>query len=397
MNQNTQSTHIDIGLSREDQARIEALRSSGQSKGGPMAFIIKFNNYLIGLTKISLGDKVSFFQMLSVMINAGLPIIRSLNILAVQMPNPRFCKVIRALAERMETGKSLSHSMSDFPKVFSPAECGMVASGETSGNLNEILKDMAKHAEESANMLSKVKGAMIYPATIILVMTVCLFLILTMVVPKLMDLFTQGGQELPWSTLTLVKLSNIAQNYWDTGLILLALFILGLILVRKSSSGRFSLDYALLRMPLFGKIVRNLMVARFSRQLASLTNAGIPIVKALEINAAALPNEVYRKRIEFASQDVAQGMPLGENLLESDFLFPPMVSSMVLVGEQTAKVNEVAGKIADFYESEVNNSVANLSKIMEPVILVIMGFTVAFVVAAVMQPIMSLSDLSTVL
>ncbi|MFA5792474.1 MAG: type II secretion system F family protein [Candidatus Gracilibacteria bacterium] len=397
--QNSQTaTHIDIGLSREDQARIEALRAINLENAGKKIHIFaRFNEYLIGITKVTLRDKVTFFQMLSVMINAGMPIIRSLAVLSDQLHNLRLKKIVRALALKMESGESLSNAMESFPKVFGSAECGMVASGEASGSLNTILKDIAAQVEKNESIVAKVRGAMIYPATIVSIMIVCLFLMLTMVVPQLMNLFTQGGKALPLTTQYLIAGSNFAQHYWALILILAVLFFVGISIVRNSSSGRYSLDFALLRLPVFGKIIRNLMVARFARLLASLMNSGVPIVKALEINANALGNEVYKKRIEFASQDVAQGIPLGENLLESDFLFPPMVSSMVLVGEQTAKLNEVAGKIADYYESEVDNSVASLSKLMEPIILVVMGSLVAFVVAAVMQPIMALSDLSAVI
>lgn len=387
-------THLDIGLSKEDQERIEALRKSGKKlrKG---SWYERVNSYLAGLTPIKLKDKVVFFQLLATMINAGVPLIRSLLVLAMQTKNPRFQGVMRDLAKQMEQGSSLSVAMEKYDGIFNESERGMIASGEASGNLNDILVDIARQAEKSAMILSKVKGAMIYPVTILGIMAIALFLILTMVVPQFTELFLDSGQELPSSTQALITASDWARNYWFIGIGILLLLAGGFVLVRRSQRGRYSIDLALLYVPIFGRLVRQLMVARFARQMSSLMNAGVPIVKALEINANAVGNAVYKQRIEFASQDVAQGIPLGENLKNTEFLFPPMVSSMVLVGEQTANLHEVAAKIALHYESEVDTAVASLSKLMEPVILVVMGGLVGFLVAAIMSPIMALSDLSS--
>ncbi len=389
-------THLEIGLSREDQERIESLREVNldPKKKTRRNVFEDLNNTVVGWTKISLREKVTFFQLLGVMINAGMPIIRSLYVLSDQLQNVKLKLVVRKLALEMEEGKSLSQAMESHPSVFSQADRGMIASGEASGNLNTILNDIAHQSEKSAIIISKVRGAMIYPAAIFVIMGICLFLILTMVVPKLTELFTSGGQELPAMTQLLLKMSDFAQNYWPAIILFILIFVLGLILVRQSKQGRYSIDLALLYTPVFGKLLRELMVSRFARMLSSLMKAGVPIVKALEINSNALGNAVYSQRVEYAAQDVAQGIPLGENLSGSDFLFPPMVASMVLVGEQTANLAEVSTKIADYYEEEVDTAVASLSKLMEPLILVVMGGMVGFIVAAIMQPIIALSDVA---
>ena len=393
------ATFIEIGLSREDQARIEALRQvevDGKKKKKGNLYV-RLNEYLVGMTRIKLGDKVMFFQLLAVMINAGVPIIRSLYVLSDQNKNPRMKEVIRALAKKMEEGTSLSKAMEEYGNVFNEAERGMIASGEASGNLNDILHDIARQAEKTATILSKVKGAMIYPAAIICIMIIALFLMLTMVVPKISNLFSDTGQELPLSTKALIAASDWAQHSWLTVFIIIIAAVVGFILFRRSKKGKKHLDFALLYVPIFGKLVRQLMVARFTRLLASLMNAGLPIVKALEINANAVGNEIYKERINYAAQDVAQGIPLGENLTNDDFLFPPMVASMILVGEQTANLSEVSTKVAMHYEAQVDNMVDSLSKLMEPIILVVMGGAVGFIVSAIMQPIMALSDLSSVI
>lgn len=391
-------TTIDIGVSKDEQSRIEALRSIKKIQPKNAAeWLKKANDFVVNLSAVKLKDKVTFYQLLAVMINAGVPIIRSLYVLSDQTKNPKFQSVIRSLAKKMEEGTSLSIAMEDHQKVFSESERGMVASGEASGNLNEILKDIAHNSEKSAAILAKVKGAMVYPVAIITIMIAALFLMLIVVVPQITNIFVDSGKELPTTTKILIGASEFAQAHWK--LIMLGILALGgaFVSFRRSKKGKYWTDLALLYMPIFGTIVKKVMVSRFSRMLASLLKSGIPIVKTLDITASAIGNEVYKKRVGFAAQDVAQGIPLGENLSNSENLFPPMVANMILVGEKTANVTEVANKIADFYESEVDNAVSSLSKLMEPVILVFMGLSVGFIVAAIMQPIIALSDVSSVL
>jgi len=397
-NANVETVTLDIGLSREDMDRIEELRRVDvDKKHDDRNALTKLNEMLAKMSGVKLKEKVTFFQLLSVMINAGVPIIRALYVLSDQSKNPYLKIIIRQMAKKMEEGVSFADVVGDYRTVFSEAEQGMIASGEASGNLNNILKDLAAQTEKSARIVSKVKGAMAYPISIVCIMMIALFIMLTMVVPKLEGLFTQSGQELPQSTQILMGLSEFAQNSWLGIIIGIALLIAAFSMARKNDRVKYYIDYTLLYTPIFGKLIRQLMLSRFSRMLASLMESGLPIVKALQINANAVGNSVYKKRIGFASQDVAQGIPLGENLTDNEFLFPPMVASMITVGEQTSNLTEVANKIADYYEDEVDTAVASLSKLMEPVILVVMGAGVGFIVAAVMQPIMALSDLGGVI
>jgi len=394
-NANVETVTLDIGLSKDDMDRIEELRRVDLDKAhDDRSILVKLNEIVAKMNGVKLAEKVTFFQLLAVMINAGVPIIRALYVLSDQNKNPYLKIIIRQMAKDMEEGTTFADTMGAFPKVFTEAEQGMIASGEASGNLNEILKDIAKQAEKTAKIIRKVKGAMIYPISIMAIMAVALFIMLTMVVPKLEGLFTEGGKELPASTQTLLSLSEWAQNSWLTIVIGVILLGVGFTVARKNKQAKYGMDYALLYIPVFGKLIRQLMISRFARMLASMMEAGIPIVKALEINSNALGNAVYQRRIDFAAQDVSQGIPLGENLTDNEFLFPPMVASMVTVGEQTSNLTEVSTKIAEFYEDEVDTAVASLSKLMEPVILVVMGSAVGFIVAAIMQPIMALSDLS---
>lgn len=397
MDLNSPITRIDIGLSKEDQDRIAQLRESAKpKKRAGFKPLAQLNAFAQSLTRITLRDKVMFFQLLAVMINAGMPLIRSLYVLSEQSKNPKFKLVIQSLARTMEEGTSFSEALEAFPQVFSRSERGMIASGEASGNLDRILKDIAGQAEKSEAVFSKVKGAMIYPAAILTIMALAVVLILTLVIPKLTVLFSDSGQGLPFATKALMWMSKLAQNYWSLLVFLALALIGGFVFVRRTEKGRYTIDWALLHIPILGPLLGKVMLSRFTRNLASLMDAGLPIVKGLEINADAIGNDVYRKRIQFAAQDVAQGIPLGENL-SNDPLFPPMVASMVSVGEQTANLTVVCNKVADYYESEVDEAVKSLSKLMEPVILVVMGGMVGFIVAAIMQPIIQLSDVASLL
>ena len=395
-----EARRVDIGLSSEDEMRLKALNEAVPqgddlipSSGNPIVDLYnKFNMYLQSMNKIKIADKVTFFELLSVMINAGVPLIRALYVLSDQSKNVRLKYIIRDMAQRVEKGMKLSETMLAYPKVFAEAEVGMVKSGEATGKLNTVLRQIADQTQKSASLVSKVKGAMVYPIAVICIMIGALVVMLVVVVPKISGIFEESGGELPTSTKVLMTASDIAQNsYIEVGVIVAILA--GLFwLFKQTKTGKYQIDNLLLRLPIFGEMMRKLAISRFARNLSSLMQSGIAIVQALEINASAVGNEVYKKRILMAAEDVAQGIPLGENLTDSTFLFPDMVVSMITIGEQTAKVDEVADKIADYYEEQVDDMISGLSKLLEPVILVVMGLGVGGLVAAVMQPIMSLTD-----
>lgn len=391
---------VDIGLSPEDEARLKALNEASPmdddfvpSSGNVLVDLYsKLNMYLQSMNKIKIADKVTFFELLSVMINAGVPLVRALYVLSDQVQNVKLRLIIRDMAKKVEKGMKLSDTMNNFPKVFGEAEVGMVRSGEATGKLNKVLRQIADQTQKSASLLSKVKGAMIYPAAIICIMIGALIVMLVVVVPKISDIFSQSETELPTSTKVLIAMSDTAKNSYVEVIIVVTILGLAFWLFKQTKTGKYQLDNLLLHMPIFGLMLRKLAVSRFARNLASLMQSGIPIVKALEINASAVGNEVYKRRIIMAAEDVAQGIPLGENLNDSKFLFPEMVVSMISIGEQTAKVDEVAEKIAAYYEEQVDDMISGLSKMLEPVILVVMGLGVGGLVAAVMQPIMNLTD-----
>ncbi len=398
-------SRVDIGLSPEDEMRLKALNEASPmrddvvpSSGNALVdFYNKINMYVQAGGKIKIGDKVAFFELLSVMLNAGVPLIRALYVLSDQIKNVKFKFIIREMATKVEKGLKLSDTMVVYPKVFSEAEVGMVKSGEATGKLNTVLKQISEQVEKSASLIGKVKGAMIYPIAVICIMLIALVVMLVVVVPKISGIFADADTELPTSTKVLIKMSEIAQNNYIEVAVVILILGLSFYLFKQTKTGKYQIDNLLLRVPIAGDLLKKLAISRFARNLSSLMRSGISIVKALEINASAVGNEVYKKRILMAAEDVSQGIPLGENLTDSTFLFPDMVVSMITIGEQTAKVDEVAEKIAEYYEEQVDDMISGLSKLMEPVILVVMGLSVGGLVAAIMQPIMNLTDVGKAL
>lgn len=354
----------------------------------------RLNEFIIDHSKIKVKEKAVFFRLLAVMLNAGLPLIKSLRTLGVQSEkNPRLSKILYALAGSIEGGKSFSEAMLGYPDVFGDAEVGMVKSGEASGQLNKTLKAIASEQEKNASITGKVKGAMIYPIVILSLLVAAMTLIVMMVVPQLETLFSQAGSDLPLPTKILVTMSDIANNYFVFVLIGMVLFGMAFSWWRKTRTGRLYIDTVKINLPVFGDIFRKLTLSKFSRGFANMMGSGVPIIKSIEIVSHAIGNEVYKRRLVLTAEDMRRGIPMAENMSESK-LFPKMLVNMIEVGEQTAQLENVMLKVAEFYDEEVDNVVSALTKIMEPMILIVIGLGVGFLVAAIMLPIMSLTDIA---
>lgn len=378
-----------------DKILIKERVSTIKYTGNPIVdYYTKVNEFMIDHTKIKVKEKAVFFRLLSVMLNAGLPLIKSLRTLGVQSEkNPRLAKILFACAGSIEGGKSLSEAMNAYPDVFGDSEIGMVKAGEASGQLNKTLKAIASEQEKNASITGKVKGAMIYPIVIITLLVVAMTLVIMMVVPQLETLFGQTGSELPLPTRILITLSEVFNNYWPFVIVGLVLFFMGFNWWKKTRTGRLAIDTVILKLPIFGEIIRKMTLSRFSRGFANLMGSGVPIIKSIEIVSHSLGNEVYKRRLILTAEDMRRGIPMAENLSESK-LFPKMLVNMIEIGEQTAQLENVMLKVAEFYDEEVDNVVSALTKIMEPMILVIIGLGVGFLVAAIMLPIMQLTDIA---
>ena len=357
----------------------------------------RLDDWMKSMTKINMKEKMTFFQLLSVTLNAGVPITKALRTIADEIRNAKLRKVTLGLASRVEKGKKLSAAMDDFPNVFSSSQTGMVHAGEVSGKLNEIFEKINHETEKNTKLNSRLKGAMIYPIVVLCILGVVISLMMIIVVPKIGKVFTDAGLTLPPVTQGLISFSAFMQNHWLFILIGLAALIFGLKVFKKTPLGKWYFDVLLINLPIFGKLFRMMAIAKFARTLSALISSGVSIVKALQIDAEAVGSEVYKKRILIAADDVAKGIPLGENLSGNERLFPSIIISMVAVGEQNAELATVMDKIADYYDNEIEVMTQSISKLMEPLILIILGVSVGLLVMAIMQPILSLTDLADAL
>ncbi len=358
------------------------------------------NRYLAKFTAIKDDDKVSFFRLMATMINAGISLTKGLRILEDQTDNLHFKQVIGDIAFKIESGLSFSEALSDYGQFFNESQIGMVESGEATGRLNQTLLQIATETEKSSQLAKKIKGAMIYPLTILIILAAAMYAVMTFVMPKIKDVFDSLGSELPAMTTFLINASDfmvgktgpIPNAIWI--LIGIVTFIVIFMWWKKTKAGRMIWTQITMRMPVFGIIIKKSALARFCRSLSTLTSSGVSILKALDITAGSVGNPVYEKRIRMIAEDVKRGITMGENMKDDVAHFPSMVVGMINVAEQTAQVDQITGKLADFYEEELDDMVKNLSRLMEPIIIVVLGGTVGFLVIAVMLPILQSSDLA---
>jgi len=387
---------IRLEISEAKTGKILLRRKEGlQLTGNPVLdFIRRGNQFFIDHSKIKLRDKATFFRLLAVMMNAGLPLVKSLNTLGVQSEKvPRLAKILFEMARSIEAGKSLSGTMSDYPDVFEDAQIGVVKAGEASGQLNKTLKSLAEEMEKSASITGKIKGALVYPMVIMALLFSVIFLMMIMVVPQMTQLFVQTGLELPLPTQILITVSTFCVNYWPVVIIGVFGLIFGLGTWKKTRGGKYYWDYMILKLPIFGPIFQKGALSKFARSFSNLMGSGVPIIKSIEIVSYAVGNEVYKRRLLLTAEDMKRGIPMAENMAESK-LFPKILVNMIEIGEQTAQLENVVLKVAEFYDEEIDNVVTSLTKIMEPLILVIIGVTVGGLVAAIMLPIIQLTNVA---
>lgn len=354
----------------------------------------KLNTFLIEHSTIKIRDKATFYRLLAVMMNAGLPLIKSLNTLGVQQEkSPKLSKILFEMAKNIEAGKSLSDAMSQYGDVFKEAELGVIKAGEASGQLNKALRSLAEEIEKSASIQGKIKSALIYPTVILAILIGVVFLMMVMVVPQMTQLFIQSGAELPLPTRILIAISNFCVNYWPAIIIAAGVAVVSFSAIIKTRAGRYAWDSFKLKLPIFGGVIKKGVISKFARSFSNMMGSGVPIIKSIEIVAFAVGNEVYKRRLLLTAEDMKRGIPMAENMAESA-LFPKMLVNMIEVGEQTAQLENVILKVADFYDEEIDNMVAGLTKLMEPLIIVLMGVSVGGIVAAIFLPIISLTGMA---
>ena len=338
------------------------------------------------LKRVSVVDKMLFTRHLGVMLKAGLPFSRSIAVLAEQTSNAYFIEILQSIQEDIQKGNSLADSLSKYPKVFDNLFVSMIRVGEMGGNLEEVLNILYIQLKKEHELSSRIKGAMMYPAVIIFAMTVIGTLMMIFVVPSLLNIFTEMEVELPLSTQIIVFISDTLKNHGV--FIFLGLIILSALFFKivKTPKGKKGFDYFLLRLPTINGIIGKVNMARFSRTLSSMIASGISIVEALKIISGTLGNTYYQESVQDACQHIQKGIELSEVIGKYDNLYQPLMIHMIEVGEETGTLEETLKQVAEFYEDEIEQITSNLSSIIEPILMLVIGGAVGFFAISMIQP-----------
>ncbi len=343
------------------------------------------------LNKVGPKDLVLFSRQLSVMKSANLPIVQSLRILEKQTENPKLKLVVSQLADDVDGGAKLSDSMSNHPKVFSDFFVSVIRSGETSGRLDEILNYLADQQEKDYDLMSKIKGAMIYPVFIVCGLVVVGIIMMIFVVPKLTGILTETGQELPITTKMLIGTSDLFVNYWwAIFAVVLVLFFAGRSYA-STKKGGYLFDIIKLKLPIFGTLFKRIYLVRFTRSMATLLAGGVSLVEALKVTGDIVGNVVYSDLIAQTVKEVEDGNPVSTVFIQNKEV-PVMISRMMHVGEKTGNLDKVLEKLTNFYSREIDNLVTNLVSLIEPLIMVVLGVAVGIMVAAIIMPMYNMAS-----
>ncbi len=343
--------------------------------------------------RISTADVALMTRQFATLINAGLPMIESLSALIEQLDSVRLKKVITSVREGVNEGSSLADSLGAFPNVFSNIYVNMVRAGEVSGALDVVLMRLADFQESQVKLIRKIKAVFAYPILMMFVGTGVVVFLLTFVIPKVTKIFENYKKELPLPTKILITTSNLLKSNW---LIILILLILAIYMTKRylnTTKGRRRFDKLALTLPLFGKLIQKIIIARFTRTLATLLKSGIPLLTSLGIVKNIVNNVIVEEAIADASDSVREGENLSETLRDTK-MFPPLVTRMIAVGEKTGELEDMLEKSADAYENEVEAMVLGLTSVVEPLMIIVMGAIVAFIVLSILLPIFDLNQLS---
>jgi type IV pilus assembly protein PilC len=339
--------------------------------------------------KIKTKDVVIFTRQFATIIDAGLPIVQCLEILQSQATLKPFRKVLLQVKDDVESGATLTDALQKHVKVFDELYCNMVSAGEIGGILDTVLNRLAVYMEKAAKLRAKIKGAMIYPISIVVVASAVTSILLLYVIPVFAELFGSFGQALPAPTQFVINLSNFTTAYFPYMIAGLVAATFAVRYAYRTEQGKLAIDGLLLKLPIFGDLFRKSAVARFTRTLGTLISSGVPILEALAITAKTAGNRVVEKAVFATRVSISEGKTIAEPLARSK-IFPPMVCQMIAVGETTGALDAMLGKIAEFYEDEVDNAVSNLTALMEPVVIVFLGVVIGGLVISMYLPIFQL-------
>jgi type IV pilus assembly protein PilC len=350
-----------------------------------------FENVAFLQPKVKTNDIILFARQFSTMIDAGLPIIQCLDILYTQQENATFKKMLRSIKDDVESGATLAEALKKFPNEFDDLFVNMIAAGEAGGILDTILRRLSAYMEKAARLKSKVKGAMTYPIVTLIIAGAVLAIILVFVIPVFEEMFADMGGQLPAFTQMVVKVSDFTKKnviYIVVGLIL---FIFAFKKFHSTEKGRALIDKNILRLPVFGDLIRKVAVSKFTRTMGTMLSSGVAILEALEIVAKTAGNKTIEQAVYSVRSDIAEGRTMADPLIESG-VFPSMVCQMIAVGESTGALDAMLEKIAEFYDEEVDQAVENLTALIEPFMLVFLGITIGGLVIAMYLPVFKMAS-----
>jgi type IV pilus assembly protein PilC len=345
---------------------------------------------LFSSRKVHEKDLVTFMRQFATLVDAGLPILRGLRVLEKQNQGRgglRF--ILKEVGDSVESGNSLSSSMMAYQNVFSPLFVNMISAGEVGGVLDKVLLQMADYFEKNMRLKKKVYSAMFYPIAVMSIALIVVYILVSFIIPKFAKMFIEMSLELPFMTRILIDCSNITKEHWYLPIILIGVFIFILRAILANKKGRHITHFIFYRLPIIGDLVSKVAIARFTRTFGTLLESGVQILDALTITKNTVGNSVVESAIELIHENLREGESMVQPLIQAN-IFPPMVVSMVSVGEETGRMSEMLVKIAESYEEDVDATVAGLTSLIEPILIVSLAFIVGFIVIAMFLPMVSL-------
>ncbi len=351
----------------------------------------KINDMVMSLSRVSLKEKLFFVQHLGLMLKSGISLSIAINTISKQTENKYFLKVLTEVGSQVEKGTAFAESLRPYKKVFGELFIAMIEAGELSGKLEDVLHELFIQMKKEHNLISKVKGALTYPAVIILAMIGIGSFMMVFVVPKITAMFKDFGAELPLPTKILIGVSDAIVNNGMATIIIVSAVIFISVKILKTRKGKYIFQGILLKLPIFGSIIKKINLARFARNISSLLRTDIMIIKTFQITAKVLGNLHYREALNEMALKIKKGNKLNEVININPRLFPPVVSQMVAIGEETGELDSILAELAEFYEDEVDQIMENLPAIIEPVLILALGLGVGGVAVAVIMPMYSLT------
>lgn len=344
------------------------------------------------LTRVPFVAKMLFVHNLFIMVKAGLSLVEGLRILEAQVENKKLKKTIGAVKHEIEEGRTLSEALSDYPSIFPPIYVSMIAAGETSGKLEESLEQVHIQMKKSHELASRIRGAMIYPAVVVSAMTAIAIEMVVFVLPKILVMFKDFNAELPLPTKILIAIVNTMESYGIFILIGIVGLVSSLIWLGRKPAIKRQIHTFVLKLPIFGPVIKKINIASFTMTLSSLLQSAIPIIDAVRITSSVQGNVRYRESLIVVAEALKKGVPLSESLNVYPTCFPPMVVQMIMVGEQSGQLEQMLSELAAYYSDEVDDTMKNFSTIIEPVLIIIMGLAVGAMAVSVIMPMYSLAQ-----